>query len=40
MIEIRAERDVLAVVSNCPQVYNPCNGWNPTPIRIMTWKPA
>jgi hypothetical protein len=30
----RAERDVLALISNCPQVNNPCNGFNPTPVGI------
>ena len=33
-VDLRAERDVLAVLSNCPQMLNPCNGYNPTPIRI------
>jgi urea carboxylase-associated protein 1 len=33
-VELRAERDVLAVLSNCPQIHNPCNGYNPTPIRV------
>ena len=33
-VELRAERDVLAVLSNCPQMHNPCNGYNPTPIRV------
>jgi putative ABC transport system permease protein len=32
-----AERDVLVVISNCPQVFNPCNGWTPTPIRVIAW---
>jgi urea carboxylase-associated protein 1 len=32
-VELRAERDVLAVLSNCPQMHNPCNAYNPTPIR-------
>jgi uncharacterized protein len=31
---LRAEMDVLAVISNCPQINNPCNGFNPTPIRV------
>lgn len=31
---LRAEMDVLAVISNCPQVLNPCNAFNPTPIAI------
>jgi len=32
---LRAEMDVLAVISNCPQTRNPCNGFNPTPIRVV-----
>jgi uncharacterized protein len=38
-VELRAEKDVLVVMSNCPQLYNPCSGWNPTPIRIIAWQP-
>jgi hypothetical protein len=34
-VDLRAERDVLAVLSNCPQVHNPCNAYNPTPIRCV-----
>ena len=34
-IEVRAEADVLVVVSNCPQVNNPCNGFDPTPVRMV-----
>jgi hypothetical protein len=34
-VELRAEMDVLVLISNCPQVNNPCNGFNPTPIRII-----
>ncbi len=33
-VELRAQMDLLCVISNCPQVNNPCNGFNPTPIRI------
>ncbi len=36
-VELRAEMDVLCVISNCPQVNNPCNGFNPTPIRVAIW---
>jgi urea carboxylase-associated protein 1 len=36
-VELRAEMDVLMVVSNCPQLNNPCNGYNPTPIEILIW---
>jgi len=38
-VDLRAERDVLVAISNCPQRYNPCNGWNPTPVRIVEWRP-
>ncbi len=33
-IELVAEMDVICAISNCPQVNNPCNGFDPTPIRI------
>jgi uncharacterized protein YcgI (DUF1989 family) len=36
-VELQAQRDVLFVISNCPQLNNPCNGWNPTPIRLLVW---
>jgi urea carboxylase-associated protein 1 len=38
-VEMRAEMDVLAVISNCPQLNNPCNAYNPTPIRVLIWDP-
>jgi urea carboxylase-associated protein 1 len=34
-VTARAQRDVLALISNCPQVNNPCNGFNPTPIGVV-----
>ncbi|GAB4064135.1 DUF1989 domain-containing protein [Ancylobacter sonchi] len=34
-VDLRAEVDVLAVISNCPQMHNPCNAYNPTPIRVI-----
>jgi hypothetical protein len=34
-VALRAEMDALAVISNCPQINNPCNGYNPTPIRVQ-----
>ena len=37
-VELRAERDVIAILSNCPQMHNPCNGYNPTPIRISIFR--
>jgi hypothetical protein len=36
-VELRAEMDVIAVISNCPQLNNPCNAYNPTPIRVLVW---
>jgi urea carboxylase-associated protein 1 len=36
-VELVAAMDVLCVISNCPQINNPCNGFNPTPIRILIW---
>ena len=36
-VEMRAERDVLVLISNCPQLNNPCNAYDPTPIRLLTW---
>jgi len=39
-VEMRAEMDVLALISNCPQLNNPCNGYNPTPVRVMIWDGA
>ena len=34
-LDLRAEMDVLVTISNCPQINNPCNGFNPTPIRVI-----
>ena len=36
-VEMRAERDVLGLISNCPQLNNPCNAYNPTPIQVFIW---
>jgi len=36
-VEVRADRDILVLISNCPQLNNPCNGWNPTPVRLLGW---
>lgn len=36
-VEIRAEMDVVVLISNCPQLNNPCNAYNPTPIRLLIW---
>lgn len=34
-VTLRAEMDALAVISNCPQINNPCNNFKPTPIRVQ-----
>lgn len=39
-VELRAEHRALAVISNCPQTHNPCNGFNPTPIRVIIYEPT
>jgi uncharacterized protein len=36
-VEMRAEMDVLVLISNCPQLNNPCNAYNPTPVRVLSW---
>lgn len=36
-VELIAEMDVLVLMSNCPQLNNPCNGYNPTPVLISIW---
>jgi uncharacterized protein len=36
-VEMRAEMDILILISNCPQLNNPCNAYNPTPIEVMVW---
>ncbi len=39
-VEMRAEMDVLVLISNCPQLNNPCNAYNPTPVRLQVWRPT
>jgi uncharacterized protein len=36
-VEMRAEMDVIVLISNCPQLNNPCNAYNPTPIQLLVW---
>lgn len=37
-VEVRAEQDVTVLISNCPQLNNPCNGYNPTPVHLLVWE--
>jgi hypothetical protein len=34
-VEMTAMMDVVCLISNCPQLNNPCNGWNPTPVEVL-----
>jgi len=36
-VEMRADMDVTVLVSNCPQLNNPCNAYNPTPVQMFIW---
>jgi hypothetical protein len=36
-VELRAERPTLVLISDCPQLNNPCNGYDPTPVRMIVW---
>ncbi|MBD0394342.1 MAG: DUF1989 domain-containing protein, partial [Microcoleus sp. C1-bin4] len=36
-VDLRAEMNALVAISNCPQMNNPCNAYNPTPIQLIVW---
>ncbi|MBP2168922.1 urea carboxylase-associated protein 1 [Erwinia toletana] len=36
-VELVAHINVLVLISNCPQLNNPCNGYNPTPVAVTVW---
>jgi uncharacterized protein YcgI (DUF1989 family) len=36
-VELKAKMDIFMLISNCPQLNNPCNGYNPTPIEVVVW---
>lgn len=36
-VELKAHLDVIVLISNCPQLNNPCNGYNPTPAEVLVW---
>lgn len=36
-VELKAEMDVIILISNCPQLNNPCNAYNPTPVEVLVW---
>jgi urea carboxylase-associated protein 1 len=37
-VELRAEMDLYVLISNCPQLNNPCNAYNPTPAQLIIWE--
>jgi urea carboxylase-associated protein 1 len=39
-VDLEMRMDVIAVISNCPQINNPCNGFNPTPLRVVITAPG
>ena len=39
-VELQAHMDIIILVSNCPQLNNPCNAYNPTPVEILVWDGA
>lgn len=39
-VEMRAEMNLIVLISNCPQLNNPCNAYNPTPVRCLVWDAA
>ncbi|SER20244.1 hypothetical protein SAMN03080615_04328 [Amphritea atlantica] len=36
-VELKAAMDVIVLISNCPQLNNPCNAYNPTPVEVLIW---
>lgn len=36
-VEMKAKMDLIILISNCPQLNNPCNGYNPTPVELLIW---
>jgi uncharacterized protein len=38
-VEMRAAMDIILLISNCPQLNNPCNAYNPTPLELLIWEP-
>jgi urea carboxylase-associated protein 1 len=36
-VELRAAMDIIVLISNCPQLNNPCNAYNPTPLDVLIW---
>ncbi|MFT4886895.1 MAG: urea carboxylase-associated protein 1 [Pseudohongiellaceae bacterium] len=39
-VELTAKMDTIVLISNCPQLNNPCNAYNPTPVEVVVWGAA
>ena len=39
-VELTARMNTIVLISNCPQLNNPCNAYDPTPVRVMAWDAA
>ena len=37
-VELQAKMNTVILISNCPQLNNPCNAYNPTPIEVLVWE--
>ncbi len=37
-VELKAHMDTIVLMSNCPQLNNPCNAYNPTPVEVIVWQ--
>ncbi|WP_117232993.1 urea amidolyase associated protein UAAP2 [Vibrio maerlii] len=37
-VELKAHMDTIVLMSNCPQLNNPCNAYNPTPVEVIVWE--
>ncbi|WP_295894618.1 urea amidolyase associated protein UAAP2 [uncultured Vibrio sp.] len=37
-VELKAHMDTIVLMSNCPQLNNPCNAYNPTPVEMLVWQ--
>ena len=39
-VDLLAEKDIIVAISNCPQEWNPCNGYNPTSLMAVIFNPG
>ncbi|MDQ0903588.1 urea amidolyase associated protein UAAP2 [Paenibacillus sp. V4I7] len=37
-VEVQSLGSSMVLISNCPQLNNPCNAYNPTPIQVLIWE--